>query len=86
MKLAFSLDKELCVLQSAENSPEALKIQPCASEMKGKTMALDCKKNMCFIGFLYLPVLYLRLYLFQMKESQGESQGEYARPQLVCRL
>lgn len=54
-------------------------------------MSLGCKKQKqqnktCVSLVLYLPVLYLWVYLFQMKESQGESQGEYARPQLVCRL
>lgn len=35
-----------------------------------------------FHWFLYLPVLYLWVYLFQMKEGQAEC----ARHQLVCRL
>lgn len=62
-----------------KNSPVFLEVS-FRNERENNGFGLKEKTRVSLVS--YLPVLYLRVYLFQMKESQGE----YARPQLVCRL
>lgn len=57
------------------------RIHLCNLKIEGREGGKKTRKT-CVSLVLYLPVLYLRVYLFQRKESQAEC----ARHQLACRL
>lgn len=69
-----------------KNSPDFLHIfflnTPHCLRNERKNDSFGPRGKHVFLWFLYLPVLYLRVYLFQMRESQAE----FARTQLVRRL
>ncbi len=45
--------------------------------MKGKTMALDCEENMCFIGFVFACFVFAGVFI----SDEGEPRRE---PRRVC--